>query len=976
MFLLLTVLLSFSDGVVKTVPSPSYPYGLAFDGENLWLSTSSTNSDWIWKLDTSDGAVLDSIPVPFIPGGTYYVKGLAFDGNYLWVFMDLPSANHPDKFYKVDTSDGSVISTFNSPVNNYIGGIAFAEGNIWLSQYHDLNILIGIDTVAGTPFDTIPAQGEQPMGLAYDGQYLWCAEDTGFGATRQEIYKFDPAAGIYTGDFIRNPDNSPRDMTWDGECLWLIGYNTRLIYRIDLQGGTPNIALSDSSIVFPQTAAGDTSYQTVNVSNTGTADLTVDSAYTGSPLIFPVSQLPVTIKPDSSVGLEFAFAPEAYGHFGFLGYILSNDPVDTALAVTFEGTGLYPQQHAELSSYFHDFGQVWVQPEGLTGWDLKIYNRGINGLTVDSFSVSPPFSLQFVQMPLVLLPDDSALVRVWFAPPGAGVWADSLRIFCDDPVNPLLSVALQGEGYAGNYSLGYMFWQYLVPDNPYTSYNDKKVEGLKRIGDVNGDGIEDLIVCTENYMTLCLNGASSGTADTFWSFNTGVDNNNTGSISLNGMFSAQKALQKAGDLNGDGIPDAVICTDGGNEHVYALSGADGDVIWSYGSDNNPYMGGFGSVDACRDFNGDGINDVAAVASSHQDGSGYKSVFLFNGATGDSLWRHYVNVAGQSSGYSVISIDDANGDGIADVVAGFGGDGNTKFARALSGADGSMLWQFNQTTSGAKELLELRINDSTPDVIIANYWSDIYRVDGETGSPVWHASIGGGTAGVIQIEKIDDVNGNGYDDILVANFSSASGIFCIDGEDGSVVWFMPTQDYRSYGVVAVSDIDGDGIQEALSGDQSGTIYLFSGSGDSLIFSLTLPSRVYTVENLGSIDGENGDEILVGLDNGQVFCFSTGEIATGIENPGSEILSEFSLFGNYPNPFRHFTGIALVLPQESSLSIEVFNPAGQKVDEVISRETVMPGRHVILYDGKKLAQGMYFYVVRAGTFRASSKMIKID
>ncbi|MBN2363418.1 PQQ-binding-like beta-propeller repeat protein [candidate division WOR-3 bacterium] len=537
-------------------------------------------------------------------------------------------------------------------------------------------------------------------------------------------------------------------------------------------------------------------------------------------------------------------------------------------------------------------------------------------------------------------------------------------------------LAFDGECLSENYLLGYMFWQFLIPDNPYTSYNDKKVEGLKRIDDVNGDGVSDVIACTENYWTICLNGASSGYADTLWSFNTGVDDNNTGSISLNGMFSAQKAVRMTGDLNSDGICDVVICTDGGNEHVYALSGDDGSVIWSFGDDYNPYLGGFGAVDARRDFNGDGITDVAAVASSNQDGNGYKSVFLFNGSTGDSLWRHYINIAGLSSGYSVISIDDVNGDSLPEVVAGFGGDGSTKFVRALNGADGSFLWEFNQTASGAKELLELGIPDSTPDVIVANYWSDIYRIDGETGALVWHQSIGAGTAGVIQIEMIPDVNQNGYDDILVANFSSASGIFCLEGKDGSTVWFMPTQDYRSYGVVAISDIDGDGIHEALAGDQSGRIYIYSGAGDSLIYYDDLPSRIYTVENMGSIDGIPGDEILVGLDNGQVFCFSTGEGPTQVENPVPVPFSQFKVFRNYPDPFCSFTSFSFDLPQESLVSIEIFNATGQKVDEVISRENMSPGRHTVVYDGWKLAPGLYFYRFEAGTFYATSKMIKIN
>ncbi|MBN1149709.1 choice-of-anchor D domain-containing protein [candidate division WOR-3 bacterium] len=773
-----------------------------------------------------------------------------------------------------------------------------------------------------------------------------------------------------------NAPQYPYGLAFDGQYLWLIGYNSGLIYKIDLSGGTPDIALGDSSIEFSQTVLSDTSYSTVSVFNNGTAELIIDNIQIQGDAFGVITSLPVSVLPLQNSAVEFFFSPDSYGHYQQIGYIHSNDPVDTLIELEFSGAGLYGQQHIELSAQSHAFGTVWVGGEGLTGWNLCLYNRGIIGLNIDSFSISPPFSVQSGSLPLEILPDSNSTVRVWFNPQATGNYWDTLEIYSDDPSIPISGVVLNGEGFSGNYSLGYMFWQYLVPDNPYTSYNDKKVEGLKKIGDVNGDGISDLVICTENYWTICINGASSGYADTFWTFNTGVDDNNTGSICLNGMFSAQKAVQPAEDLNGDGVDDVVICTDGGNEHVYALSGIDGEVIWSYGDDYNPYMGGFGAVDARRDFNGDGTVDVVAISSSNQDGNGYKSVFLFNGATGDSLWRYYVGVSGLSSGYSVVSLGDVTGDSTPDVAAGFGGDGTTQFVRGLDGSDGSFLWQFDGTTSGAKELLELQIEDSTSDVIAANYWEDIYRIDGETGSMVWHASIGSGYSGIIQMHIISDVNQNGYDDVIVANFSSLSGIFCLEGKDGSTLWFMPTQDYRSYGVVPVSDIDGDGIEEAVAGDQSGMLYIYSGGGDSLIYYSDLGNRIYTVENIGSIDGITGDEILVGLDDGSVFCFSTGEGATGVDENPPVTSNGFMVYQNFPDPFVFETHFAFSLPHESSMTVEIFNSAGQKVDEMKLNYNLSPGFHTVRYNGEMLPQGLYFYRLNAGGyFSETSKMIKI-
>ncbi|OPX35484.1 hypothetical protein B1H10_01115 [candidate division KSB1 bacterium 4484_188] len=134
-------------------------------------------------------------------------------------------------------------------------------------------MLTKIDTANGTPQATIVTQGEQPMGVAFDGQFIWCAEDSGYGNTRDEIYQYDPVTLTYTGTFIRNPIDRPRDMTWDGQYLWLVKYNSTNseIYQIDISGGTPDIFLPVTSLDFGLVSVGDTLTYSFNVQNLGTA---------------------------------------------------------------------------------------------------------------------------------------------------------------------------------------------------------------------------------------------------------------------------------------------------------------------------------------------------------------------------------------------------------------------------------------------------------------------------------------------------------------------------------------------------------------------------------------------------------------------------------------------------------------------------------------------------------------------------------
>lgn len=123
-FILCGSLFSAERGVVKSIPAPDYPYGLTFDGTYLWVGTSYANSggDFIWKVDTADGSIVGSIPIPE-PVTYYTIKGLTFDGQYLWVFEDLPSSSEPDKFCKMDPATGNVLKTIDSPVDDYVGGI-------------------------------------------------------------------------------------------------------------------------------------------------------------------------------------------------------------------------------------------------------------------------------------------------------------------------------------------------------------------------------------------------------------------------------------------------------------------------------------------------------------------------------------------------------------------------------------------------------------------------------------------------------------------------------------------------------------------------------------------------------------------------------------------------------------------------------------------------------------------------------------
>jgi len=84
------------------------------------------------------------------------------------------------------------------------------------------------------------------------------------------------------------------------------------------------------------------------------------------------------------------------------------------------------------------------------------------------------------------------------------------------------------------------------------------------------------------------------------------------------------------------------------------------------------------------------------------------------------------------------------------------------------------------------------------------------------------------------------------------------------------------------------------------------------------------------------------------------------------------SQFALRDCYPNPFNPSTTIAFDLPRSVSVTLRIYNLAGQEVRTLING-TLPAGSHTIHMDGSGLASGVYWYALTAGDFSAIRKMI---
>lgn len=70
-------------------------------------------------------------------------------------------------------------------------------------------------------------------------------------------------------------------------------------------------------------------------------------------------------------------------------------------------------------------------------------------------------------------------------------------------------------------------------------------------------------------------------------------------------------------------------------------------------------------------------------------------------------------------------------------------------------------------------------------------------------------------------------------------------------------------------------------------------------------------------------------------------------------------KYALYQNYPNPFNPITTIRFALPEDSRVTLKVYNILGQEVATVLENEELEQGMQEVEFDGQGLSSGVYFY-----------------
>jgi DNA-binding beta-propeller fold protein YncE len=102
--------------------------------------------------------------------------------------------------------------------------------------------------------------------------------------------------------------------------------------------------------------------------------------------------------------------------------------------------------------------------------------------------------------------------------------------------------------------------------------------------------------------------------------------------------------------------------------------------------------------------------------------------------------------------------------------------------------------------------------------------------------------------------------------------------------------------------------------------------------------------------------------------QKAVYQTNDV-TELEN---QILKNFSLIQNFPNPFNPTTKIKYTIPEKANHSLIVFDVLGNELRELVGGE-VEAGEYEADFDATNLPSGVYFYRLQTEEFIETKKMI---
>ncbi len=432
--------------------------------------------------------------------------------------------------------------------------------------------------------------------------------------------------------------------------------------------------------------------------------------------------------------------------------------------------------------------------------------------------------------------------------------------------------------------------------------NERAGRSVSAAGDVNGDGVDDLIIGAPNANS---NG-NLRAGESYVVFGSSVVGNN-GSLNLGSLDGSNgfvlngieafdgsgSSVSAAGDINDDGVDDLIIDADqadpngnsragesyvvfgsngvgsSGSLNLGSLNGSNGFVL--NGIDERDFAGS--SVSAAGDINDDGVHDLIIGARSADPNGNFdagESYVVFGGSGVGSAGSLELSLLDGSNGFvlnginedddsgrSVSSAGDINDDGVDDLIIGARDADPNGNSRA-----GESYVVFGGSGVGSSGSLELGSLDGSNGFVLNGVDEDDFSG--------------------ISVSTVGDINGDGVSDVIIGarsadpnnNIDSGESYVVfggrgvgnsgelnlsdLDGNDGFVLNGIDEDDQSDGSVSGAGDFNDDGVADLIIGAFGAD----ADTGESYVVFMPLPDTAEPNDQSGDATPISVEQTLSG------------------------------------------------------------------------------------------------------------------
>ncbi len=958
--LLLLVGPAQADQILACYPIPEQSAGLAWDGHVFWMGGVGESGNWIRSFDPQEGTVIDSIEAPVSD-----CLGLA------WFEDRLAYLSPRDAHTYFVSHEGSEVG-FENP-HPHLGGLAGDGPTLWAATYSEQQGSVYQVNARGEVLRSLPFSGRHSRDCAFHAGRLYVAD-----RLAQEVRVVNPESGRFIRT-IPTPAINPDGLASDGEYLWLTddGDNKEgdMLYQILIRPDG-NMRFSALSHNFGSVVINQEVIWTLWVYNDGarSAHLSQLEYRNGMEEIFMPHDwvFPHEIAGGDSAALPISFQP-FFEDSARIEVGLTFDLDRETYWIDLRGKGVHARRDIQIATRNINFGTArcgqYIHNSNLRM--LEVENNGGEPLTIARLNfTNPSFFSGLYNFPHTFTEPGLYKIPLFFRPNrfvDSGFHAE-VTVVSNDPDTPEIRIMLDGLSNLDNYNGGEVLWNTTVGnrDNPIP-----RVRAIQDIDDVSGDGLNDVVIATNDFSINAYHAAASGEAIPVWSYTTNAN------PWRQGLVHNQYCISRGGDWDGDGLSDLAIGLEGGANMVVALSGRTGEEIWIW--DSHALHDGGGNIVVTQgsyDFNADGLYDVFIGVAEVDNQYASNAVVLVNGEDGQTIWIHQMDEAPRD----VFSVADFTGDNVRDLFV-LGENGGLF---GLDGRRGREVWN-NHVDGHLDNMFPLRgdINgDGSVDLCVVTVDEGLSVFNGSNGVLLWnnrnYDDLSMGIAA-------SDVNRNGSPDII---FGDDSTVRALDGRTAEIAWLDSIYVGTHIGCMASTiDFDNDGRSDFVIGTALGRFYALSGDGYHVLwswssavlgrdFSLAVPSR--------DLDGNGWMDVMAANVLGEVFCFAgnwsgTPPPDTTLVPKDDELIGMgpyiFCMDPAYPNPFNSAVTVPVYLNQYGQISMRVVDVMGREVFQNQTRQ-LAPGSYNFTWDsarhGLPAASGLYFIEINSASQRSVRKV----